>query len=982
MKKITLLLGFLLLIPFAIPSNSVDLLWEIHADTSVNEVNGFYLFYSQDKEYYIPRFQTEEICYVNPNCVFIKRNSNSQTQFYYNLENLDYTRYYMWLYPSNPNSLLLGPQIQFSQSVNFRIPATELPVELFWRLDPNSYHDQIDSFFIFYSDRAYFNPDKFISKDDCINLEDCIFVDRVDKTQINFTYTLDIISSDEKYIFIYPSEFGSNSLGRPLFFITRKIIIEDLDDDVLDDNSFTDLELTYLEISKLYKELSNVQKSINNGDHSSDIINLRSKFYNDLKKLGQENVLEKEGMPLTYVELWELRSLQFYNYVFPDTEFETNIKEKISNLISVQKRIDDKSIEVNDFANKFDSIISLYDEGLTPYPSLPDEYETYLDFWIAIVNSNSEDDINKLNYFSQEIETYKHYIEISILYEQLSNIQYLINQGDYLDEHLTQKQNIIFELENRGENSIWDKGNLNFNYDIIWKLKSQKYFPFDSTYVPIERPLKPVVIEKLEQEEEFDYDQIFDSNLQNLIWPVDLSKVVISSCYGWRRLSSDKPFTWHDGIDIALGEGTEILATADGVVYQACDTNCNTRGHHLTLYHSHLKTYSQYNHLSELKVELNDEVKQGDIIALSGNTGDSTGPHLDFKYYFSSNMRSRTSNPIGNPLCYLPPLPPTSQYYKTNLKTYFSTNAHSCRLGRIKSSTSGGDTYGAISKCPNINSINYQQFLIPSIELVDEEKTDKTIVFEKNRDIEKVLKVMEFAKDHDLLGKKCHCNNHCRDYLEVINESSNEGIDLLFVLSLMMQESTCQSEAVSSSSIGLMQINAEVWKGNHGLPNDVVEATKILKENYEVNIKAGVAILEEYFKRAPVNFRGCNFTSHTNLNEKYGLVPYKKVSYTGWEAALRRYNGLGCNRNYPIQDYYVHEIIDRFSQLKQLYDNSDNLDDFRSPICGTNIPGKKGQDLSNRECKPNVPHFDCWGYAVYTDYSSQACPGNQVCCLK
>lgn len=152
-----------------------------------------------------------------------------------------------------------------------------------------------------------------------------------------------------------------------------------------------------------------------------------------------------------------------------------------------------------------------------------------------------------------------------------------------------------------------------------------------------------------------------------LIWPVRNPMPRITSCYGWRILHTGP--NWHDGIDIGLPVGEDILAVADGIVIRTCfdDQNywppsecnprrCGCRGGFIEMYHPHLGTYSQYNHLSAVKVSKDDHVMQGQVIALSGNTGISSGPHLDFKYFFSSNFARRVDNPIGNPLCYLPPI--------------------------------------------------------------------------------------------------------------------------------------------------------------------------------------------------------------------------------------------------------------------------------------------------------------------------------------
>ena len=84
----------------------------------------------------------------------------------------------------------------------------------------------------------------------------------------------------------------------------------------------------------------------------------------------------------------------------------------------------------------------------------------------------------------------------------------------------------------------------------------------------------------------------------------------------------------HDGVDIPLATGTEVTAAFDGVVRVA--TYSSGYGNIIILRHpSGIET--AYAHLSSKKVKAGDEVKAGDVIALSGSSGRSTGPHLHFE---------------------------------------------------------------------------------------------------------------------------------------------------------------------------------------------------------------------------------------------------------------------------------------------------------------------------------------------------------------
>lgn len=108
------------------------------------------------------------------------------------------------------------------------------------------------------------------------------------------------------------------------------------------------------------------------------------------------------------------------------------------------------------------------------------------------------------------------------------------------------------------------------------------------------------------------------------------SRGVISSNYGmrWGRL--------HKGTDFAANIGEPISAALDGVVIEAA--YIGNYGNVVILDHgSGIETL--YAHCSEIKVKVGDTVKKGEVIALVGNTGRSTGPHLHFEVRINGEPR-------------------------------------------------------------------------------------------------------------------------------------------------------------------------------------------------------------------------------------------------------------------------------------------------------------------------------------------------------
>ena len=100
----------------------------------------------------------------------------------------------------------------------------------------------------------------------------------------------------------------------------------------------------------------------------------------------------------------------------------------------------------------------------------------------------------------------------------------------------------------------------------------------------------------------------------------------------------------HFGMDFRAKIGTPVVATANGTVIEVNESN-EGYGNKIVLKHDNeFKTL--YAHLNEIKVSVGQEVKIGEIIGLSGNTGKSTGPHLHYEV-IKSGKRVNPSDFMG-----------------------------------------------------------------------------------------------------------------------------------------------------------------------------------------------------------------------------------------------------------------------------------------------------------------------------------------------
>lgn len=126
---------------------------------------------------------------------------------------------------------------------------------------------------------------------------------------------------------------------------------------------------------------------------------------------------------------------------------------------------------------------------------------------------------------------------------------------------------------------------------------------------------------------------IMSRNLQKEVRPAGrpIKSGWISSYYGMRT----DPFTgrneFHKGMDFAGKEGSDVVSVGAGVVTWAGDRY----GYGKLVEINHGNGYStRYGHNEEILVNVGDTVKKGEILALMGSTGRSTGPHVHFEVLY------------------------------------------------------------------------------------------------------------------------------------------------------------------------------------------------------------------------------------------------------------------------------------------------------------------------------------------------------------
>ena len=130
-----------------------------------------------------------------------------------------------------------------------------------------------------------------------------------------------------------------------------------------------------------------------------------------------------------------------------------------------------------------------------------------------------------------------------------------------------------------------------------------------------------------------------------LSWP--LRSVRITQGFGCTSFARRNPQIYggacfHPGIDLGASVGTKLTAPLSGVVLGTGNTDekrgCRSFGKWIAIDHENGLT-TIYAHLSIIKVREGQRLERGDLIGYTGNSGISTGPHLDFRVYATDGVR-------------------------------------------------------------------------------------------------------------------------------------------------------------------------------------------------------------------------------------------------------------------------------------------------------------------------------------------------------
>ena len=129
-----------------------------------------------------------------------------------------------------------------------------------------------------------------------------------------------------------------------------------------------------------------------------------------------------------------------------------------------------------------------------------------------------------------------------------------------------------------------------------------------------------------EKKQEKDFETSFDGLRKNISMPLR-SKFTVTSPYGTRTHPIFGTAKMHNGIDLKANY-EDVHAVLDGIITEA-GWDSKGGGNYIKIKHFN-RFETSYLHLSEIYYKVGEKVRAGFIIGKSGNTGNSTGPHLHF----------------------------------------------------------------------------------------------------------------------------------------------------------------------------------------------------------------------------------------------------------------------------------------------------------------------------------------------------------------
>lgn len=241
--------------------------------------------------------------------------------------------------------------------------------------------------------------------------------------------------------------------------------------------------------------------------------------------------------------------------------------------------------------------------------------------FIAVVDSPKEKE--------QKREIANLTLQIELINKDLNQVQKILGDVQQRDDNIYR---VIFEAEPIA-NSIRQAGFGGSNrYEHLKDMDNAELVI--GTRMKLDQIRKQVFIQSKSLDEIVELARNKEKMLRSIpaVMPIAKKNLArVASGWGYRIHPIYKTRRFHYGMDFTADVGTPIYSTGDGTI-KMVKSRKTGYGNHIKIDHGYGYT-TLYGHLSKFNVKRGQRVKRGDIIAFSGNTGTSSGPHLHYEVH-------------------------------------------------------------------------------------------------------------------------------------------------------------------------------------------------------------------------------------------------------------------------------------------------------------------------------------------------------------
>lgn len=272
------------------------------------------------------------------------------------------------------------------------------------------------------------------------------------------------------------------------------------------------------------------------------------------------------------------------------------------------------------------------------------------------------DEIKRNNDISNAINSYVRNLNDNKVNLNLAKTDYESSRQKLvsLNDTLSDQKKLIDQTANEKNQLLVETKNKESNYQKLLADRSAKKDALEAELSSVESQLSVIT----------DTSKLPNTGKGVLSFPV--SKVIITQYFGNTPFSTKNPQVYngmgHNGVDFGVSIGTPIYAARAGVVLGTGNTDlaCSGASYGKWVLIKHANGLSTlYAHLSVINVSAGQTVDTGEKIALSGNTGYSTGPHLHFTVYASDSVHIAGATEYKSKVCgtyLIMPLAPRTGY--------------------------------------------------------------------------------------------------------------------------------------------------------------------------------------------------------------------------------------------------------------------------------------------------------------------------------